>query len=123
VAQFEALRSLSGMRAWNPPILKAVATTGHGIADVVDAIDAHQAHLRDSVHTNSERRELARRQILALTQAALHRRAREMAEKSQALDALVSDVMQRREDPRSAAERLLEAFWREWVDDRAKQQR
>jgi LAO/AO transport system kinase len=120
VAQLEALRSLSGMRAWNPPILKAVATTGDGIVDLVDAIDAHQAHVRDSAHTHSERRELARRQIFALAQAALHRRAREMAMRSQALDALVTDVMERRRDPRSAAELLLEALWRESVGDGAK---
>jgi LAO/AO transport system kinase len=115
VAQLEALRTISGMRAWTPPILKAVAKTGEGIADVVDAIDQHQAHARRSEHADSERRELTRKLIIALMRSELYRLASETASGSQTLDALVTDVAERRQDPRSAAELLLDAFLREWA--------
>ena len=115
VAQLEALRTISGIRAWTPPILKAVATTGEGIADLVDAIDAHQAHTRHSEHADSERRELTRKQIIALTRAELYRLASETASGSQMLDTLVAEVAGRRQDPRSAAELLLDALLREWA--------
>jgi len=119
VAHLEALRTLSGPRAWTTPILKAVAKTGEGIADLVDAIDAHQAHARHSEHAHIERRELTRKQIIALTRAELYRLASETAPRSQVLDALVTEVAERRLDPRSAAEELLNAFLREWAANEA----
>ena len=118
VTQLEALRTISGVRAWCPPILKAVARTGEGIVDVVDAIDEHQAHLRHSEHADSERRKMTRKQIFAFMRAELHRRARETASRSQTLEALVTEVAERRQDPCSAAELLLDAFLRDWVANR-----
>ena len=115
VAQLEALRTISGIRAWCPPVLKAVSKTGEGIVEVVDAINEHQAHTRHSEHADSARRELTRRQIMALMRAELHRLARETAARSQTLEALVTEVAERRKDPRSAAELLLDALLREWV--------
>jgi LAO/AO transport system kinase len=115
VTQLKALLSIAELGAWRPPILKAVARTGDGVPELVDAIDDHQAHLRDSEHAEEERRDLAQKQIIALTRAELHRRALETASRSQALRALVDAVAAREQDPRSAAEALLEAVRREWA--------
>ncbi|MBM3138682.1 MAG: methylmalonyl Co-A mutase-associated GTPase MeaB [Chloroflexi bacterium] len=114
VTQLRALLAIADLRAWRPPILKAVAKTGEGVPELVDAIDEHHAYLRSHEHGDRERRELARKQIVALARAALHRQALETAEHSGALAALVDEVAGRRRDPRSAAEILLGAVKREW---------
>jgi LAO/AO transport system kinase len=115
VTSLKALLAIADLGAWRPPILKAVAKTGDGVAEVVDAIDDHQSHLRHSAHAVDERRDLARKQIIALARAELHRRALETAGRSVALEELVAAVAERRQDPRSAAEALLDAMRREWA--------
>lgn len=117
MAQLRALLRLAERAAWDPPILKAVARTGEGVPALVDAIDRHQQHLRDSAHVTQERRALAERQVVALARAALHREALRAAEDSGALAALVDDVATRARDPRSAAEALLRAVRAEWARD------
>ena len=97
------------------PILKAVATKGEGIDELIEAIDDHQRHLHDSEHAAEERRELARSQVVALARAALHRTALDAAQRSGALDALVDRVAARHLDPRAAAHQLIEAIQSGWA--------
>jgi LAO/AO transport system kinase len=114
VTQLRALLAVADLGAWRPPILKAVARTAEGVPAIVDAIDEHHAFIRSHEHGERERRELARKQIVALMRAALHREALVAAAQSGALDELVSAVAERTRDPRSAAELLLAAVRREW---------
>ncbi len=118
VAQLRALLAIAARSSWEPPILKAIARTGEGVADLVDAIDRHQQHLRDSTHAVDERRALAERQVVALARAALHREALVAANANGALASLVDDVALRTRDPRSAAEALLVAIRRAWTAER-----
>jgi LAO/AO transport system kinase len=112
--QLRALLSLAPSAAWTPPIIMAVALEGKGVAELVDAIDQHQEHLRDSSHADEARRELARAQIVALARASLHREALATAEREGILDQLTQEVAQRRKDPRAAAEALLKAVHASW---------
>lgn len=61
-----ALAEGSSDDAWQPPVLTAVASTGTGISDVVQAVDEHFAWARE--HGELERRRLvrAREEILAM---------------------------------------------------------
>ena len=115
VAQLRALLAIAAHSAWEPPILKAIARAGEGVTELVDAIDRHQQHLRDSTHAVEERRLLAERQVVALARAALHREALAAANANGALAPLVEDVASRRRDPRSAAEALLVAIRAAWA--------
>ena len=78
------------------PIVSLVAAQGEGVADLVAAIDDHR-------RTDSRDRRLARAraQILSLAQTRLRSR--------QDLDRLAEAVVDGRDDPYSAAERLLSA--------------
>lgn len=114
MTQLKALLAIADLGAWRPPILKVVAKTGDSVGTLVDHIDEHHAFMRSSEHGDRERRDLARKQIVALTRAALHREALVTANQSGALAALVDEVAGRRRDPRSAAGVLLEAVRREW---------
>lgn len=115
VAQLRSLLAIADLGAWEPPILKAVATRGEGIAELVDAIDDHQRHIHDSEHAAEERRELSRSQVIALARAALHRTALDAATRSGALDALVDRVAARELDPRAASQQLIEAIQSGWA--------
>ncbi|MGE3856905.1 MAG: methylmalonyl Co-A mutase-associated GTPase MeaB [Dehalococcoidia bacterium] len=123
VTQLRALLAIAARHPeegeWVPPILKATARTAEGIPELVDAIDAHQQHLRGSARAAEERRALAERQVIALARAALHREALAAAGAGGALAPLVDDVATRSRDPRSAAEALLRAIRAEWAQDDA----
>ena len=108
--QLRALLSLASDRAWTPPIVQTVARGGDGVSELVDAIDSHQQHLRDSEHAADERRALVRSQIITLARNSLQREALVMAERAGVLDALAAEVAERTKDPRTAAEALLAAM-------------
>ncbi len=117
VTQLRGLLAIAPSRAWEPPILKTVARGNEGLAELVDAIDRHQGHLRTSGHAAEERRALAQAQIMSLARAALHRQALETARSEGTLSTLVEEVATRRRDPRSAAETLLQAIRTQWAGD------
>jgi LAO/AO transport system kinase len=110
VQQLLSLLVLAGARAWEPPVLKVIARSGEGIDELVDRLDEHQRHVRDSEHADGERRALVRSQLLMLATTALSRRALAEARRSGSLDALVEEVAARRRDPRSAADELLDGL-------------
>jgi LAO/AO transport system kinase len=76
------------------PILKLVAAQGEGIADLVDAIEAHAR-----ADSPERRRARARAQILSLAQTRLRSHAD--------LDRLAESVADGRSDPYTAAEQLF----------------
>jgi LAO/AO transport system kinase len=88
----QTVRDLRGET--HAPILKLVAAQGEGIADLVEAIEAH--HRADSPERRVAR---ARAQILSLAQTQLRTH--------QDLDGLAEAVAEGREDPYNAAERLF----------------
>ena len=112
--QLRALLSIAGKRAWTPPILRVVAREEQGVDALVDGIDEHQQHLRDSEHAAEERRQLARSQIVALARAVMQREAMGTAEREGILDGLVGEVAARELDPRAAAESLVAAVRARW---------
>jgi LAO/AO transport system kinase len=117
VAAVEATLNLSESDpgAWRPPVLRTVATSGAGTADLLEAVERFS---RESTHS-AERRRLRSETRLREALAALC-----VARVSERLspgewDGLVSDIDARRLDPRSAASRLIERV----VDARTSQDR
>lgn len=114
VQQLRGLLSIAPSRSWTPPILKTISRAGEGIDSLVDAIDEHQEHVRDSDHAVEFRMELVRSQILALARASLHREALANVEQEGILDELTEQVAQRLRDPRAASEALLDVIHSRW---------
>jgi len=114
VTQLRSLMAIAGDRTWHPPIVKAVAKEGEGIEELVERIDEHQHHLRESAHAADERRALSRAQIVSLARAVVQRTALDTAERQGILAGLVEEVAERRRDPRSAAQALVDAVRAEW---------
>jgi LAO/AO transport system kinase len=108
--ELEALLSLA-MRpdAWQPPIVKTVATEGQGISDLVGAIESYR-EFQQKAEASLERREaIARWRILELLRERLLARTLSGDGASERLDSLASEVAAKRRDPYSAVEEILNA--------------
>ena len=106
--ELQALLSLAERDdAWQPPIIKTVATEGAGIKDLASAIENYREfHLRTRTGTG-RRRAIARWRILELLRERLVSQTLESASASQKLDELAGEVASRRRDPYSAVEELM----------------
>jgi len=93
------LAGAGGRFASPPPILLSVATSGDGIAALVDAVEADRARARSP----EQLRIRARNQLIR----ALADQAARRAAASPAWDSTIDEMAERRLDPVTAAERLL----------------
>jgi LAO/AO transport system kinase len=93
---------------WEPQVVETVATDGAGVDDLIDLLDDHYAHLRETGEL--DRRERTRyaekiRQLLRADAAAL---LEDELERHGGMDALVDEVQARESDPYSVADRILD---------------
>jgi len=92
---------------WDPPILRTEATLAKGILEVVRAIYAHQQASEQS-HASSKRlRERARAAFMSILLTEVMARLAEKMEKGGRWEAIIDDLVNRRIDPYSLAEKLL----------------
>lgn len=100
-AALELAPSLAG--AWRPPIVSTVASTGQGVADLVERLDRHHAHLSQSGELGAARRRRVRAEVLAALattlRGALERR------QEQAIDEILSG--------RSTPAEIVARLWNE----------
>jgi len=59
---------------WTPPVLRAVGTTGEGIADLASAIDRHFHYLERSGDLHTRRRARLRRRVVEVVESRVRRR-------------------------------------------------
>ena len=90
---------------WSPPVVKAVASRGGGIDEVVAVIDAHQEHLAASGELERRRRDRVRAELTAVLRDRLWRRAeRDLAER---MPAWTDRIASGEATPYAAARALL----------------
>jgi len=92
---------------WRPPIVEAVATTGEGVADVWGAVQAHRRWSVASGEHERRRQRRLRSELHRILTTRLTARATTLGSGA-AFEGLVDDVLARRLDPWSAADRLLD---------------
>jgi len=108
------LRSMLGLAqraegAWNPPIVKTVASTGEGVDEVLAALDAHLEHLRSSGELDRRRVRRAREEIEAIAVTSLRERWGDVHSRTE-LDVLAEKVVAGACDPYAAADELLATY-------------
>ena len=108
VAALKAHLSMSAHDEWQAPVLTVVANREQGIAELADALEGHRGFLTSSGRLQQERREQARHQVVAATQGEVLRRI--LHGSDGLLEQLIAAVAERRLDPHTAAERLLDAI-------------
>lgn len=105
VAELRALLRLLPASGWEPPVVATVATTGEGVASLLEAVERHRAYQETSGLLEARRRQRVRSEILRVAEARL--RAELLARSGTDLDELAARVASGELSPREAAERLL----------------
>ena len=109
VMDLQAILQLGGAeKGWKPPIMKAVALTGEGVAELVDKLEEHKRFLEND--PESKIRLLKAKAEAELTEAIKERVTSSIMEnlkKEGKLDECLQKILKREKDPASAAEELL----------------
>ncbi len=93
---------------WTPPILKCVATSGDGIAELVAALDRHRQWVQETEEGKARRRSrLVQEMRETLREALIGAAIQGLGDD---IDNAAREVESRVTDPYSATERLLAAF-------------
>jgi LAO/AO transport system kinase len=107
--ELEALLSLTSRSdAWDPPIVKTVATESQGITALADAIDKFRQAQLGAPASSERRRAIARWRIVELLRERLLARVLASDGSVAMLERLADEVATRRRDPYSAVEELLQ---------------
>jgi LAO/AO transport system kinase len=93
---------------WRVPILKTEATHGKGIAELVESLEEHRAHILAAGQLAERRGRNLRSEVLAIATARMRRRLEEDLREDADFQRLLEEVVERRLDPASAATALLE---------------
>jgi LAO/AO transport system kinase len=91
-----------------PVVVETVATAPSGIDEFWNAVEAHQSALAAAGGLGERRKAQLRSELLALAAARTARRLGDMLDKSPELAGLVDALAERRIDPLTALQRLLE---------------
>jgi len=92
---------------WDPPVVQSIATSGEGVAEVLEAVRRHRAWQEQQGKLPARRYERRRREILRAAERRLQAQVLEVASRSRRLDDLTEQVTAGRLDPAAAAEELL----------------
>ncbi|MDH7489628.1 MAG: methylmalonyl Co-A mutase-associated GTPase MeaB [Anaerolineae bacterium] len=108
VTALEMMLDLNGTQVgrWRPPIIKTVAIRGDGVPDLVDRVEAHYDHLRDSGLLARKEEERVRDELVALLQHELTQALLASLRPGE-LDEWVRRVARREADPYAAAQSLV----------------
>lgn len=95
-------------RPWKPPVMKTTALTGQGIPEVIEKIEKHRSFLEDDAEcrTSSVRTKVEADLIEAIKEGVTSSLI-ERLKKDGEFDMLVHEIMEKKTDPTSAAQRLL----------------
>src|ERR1044071_8639375 len=106
--ELQALLSLAERNdAWQPPIIKTIATEGAGIAALAGAIDSYREFHEESNASEGRRRAVARWRILELLCERLLSRVLATEASIAMLDRMADEVATRQRDPYSAVEEII----------------
>ncbi len=92
-------------RIWRVPIVTTSATTGAGVPELVDKLAQHLTSLRETGQLTSRNERQAQSEMMALLQQALMDRV-EATLSSEDWNRLIEEVVERHQDPYSAAEEI-----------------
>ncbi|MFO7767722.1 MAG: methylmalonyl Co-A mutase-associated GTPase MeaB [bacterium] len=94
---------------WSHPVLKTIASTGEGTAEVIEAIASHRAWLTESGEGRARRQRRTVSYVKEIVQETLSRRLWEMETCREQLDRRTADILAGQADPFAVAEEILSA--------------
>jgi LAO/AO transport system kinase len=107
VREVRTALSLGPTGDWKVPIIKTVASEGTGIAELLEAVEAHRAYVEESGTLDERRARNLRSEVLGLAAARMRRELELRIAEDDSVAALLETVVRRETDPASAAAELL----------------
>jgi len=101
------LAMASGEDGWRPPIVKAIATTGAGVADVRQALEHFRLYQKQSAGKEERRRRYWRSRLLELLRRNLFEKVVTERLPDGSLERLIDEVVAHRADPYSLVEGIV----------------
>jgi LAO/AO transport system kinase len=93
---------------WKPPVLKTIALTGEGIPELIEKIEEHRCFLEGDLECKRvSSRSKAEAELVDAVRERVTGFLIEELKKEGKFDLLIHEIMERKTDPASAAERLL----------------
>lgn len=103
VAEYKAME-----QDWKPPVHTTIATDSQGIEDVVNSIENHLEYLKESGEYQKREEERAKGEFTRTVQDLLLKKAFSGEGSKKRFEELLREVMEKKTDPYTAAEKLLE---------------
>jgi LAO/AO transport system kinase len=108
VREVKTALSLGPQGSWKVPVMRTEAAKGEGVADLLEQIEAHRAHIEKEGTLEKRRERNLRNEVLGLAAARLRRELDARAEDDPEVNELLGRVVSREIDPATAARELLE---------------
>jgi LAO/AO transport system kinase len=115
VAELSMMLDLTPGRTWRPPVLRTVAPANSGVEEAVQSFESHGRFLSSTGEGARRQERRARARLLALLEERFRKTVASQAPERGGLEEAILRVVERREDPYSAAARLFERIVREPV--------
>ncbi len=113
VTELSLMLDLSPARSeWKPPVIKTVGTLGEGIEELAVKILAHRKFLEESEGLDKKRNSRAREEILNLIEQEISKYVHKMLKYDLSFDEVIEQVVARKKDPYSYAQKITEPFAR-----------
>jgi GTPase len=108
VREIRGVLSLGPKTGWRVPIVRTQAATGEGVEELAERMAEHREHIKAEGTLEERRRRNLRNEVMELATVRLRRRLEESVRDDPGLQELLDEVVQRRLDPASAAQKLLD---------------
>jgi LAO/AO transport system kinase len=92
---------------WQPPVLKAVATEGKGIEELVETIERCYVFFQNSAVRAQKKRDAARERLITLLEERLVTTALQQVFPDRELAKLVEQIVERQQDPYSIVDEII----------------
>jgi LAO/AO transport system kinase len=110
VREIRGVLSLGPKTSWRVPIVRTQAATGEGVEELAERIAEHREHIQAEGTLEERRQRNLRNEVMELATVRLRRRLEQSVLGDESLQQLLDEVVARRLDPASAAQKLLEEF-------------
>lgn len=95
---------------WRPPVVKTISLDGTGLDELLDAIDRHQAFLQTSGKLDILRQRRLKEEVTGIVLGRFKDILTQRFQGEPYFQALMDDVVNRKQDPYTAAQTIMEAM-------------
>jgi LAO/AO transport system kinase len=108
IREVKSVLALGPDRDWKVPVVRTEASKGEGIAELLEAIDAHGTLIAEAGTLADRRARNLRAEVLGIAAARMRRELEQRAESDPRWSELLERVVRREIDPATAARELVE---------------